>query len=154
MAFLLFDPAKDDWTPDKLVKRAPAQPVAIPTMEQEDEILAEAKRIIEGRIAKLQDQLDTLSPSIGGKPRARAILTQVALRSGYTVDDLKGPYRNENIVLARHEAYYRIRTETTLSYTAIAKIIGRDHTTIMAGVRKHAMRNNLPMPGERAKKNA
>jgi hypothetical protein len=155
MAYTLFDPAADDWTPDRLVKRAPA-PSVVPVESQktDDEIVDEARHLIEERIEELQARLNALGPGIGGRPRARAIVKQVALRYGHTVDDLIGPYRNVSIVAARCEAYYRIRTETTLSYPAIGAVMDRDHTTIMHGVRKHAKLNNLPMPGERATKNA
>lgn len=156
MAYLLFDPAADDWTPERLAKRAPEQPmVPVERTQSEEELIDEARLLIEEQITALQARVDALSRSVGGKPRAKSIIKQVALRHGHTVNDLLGRYRNVNIVLARDEACYRIRTETTLSYTAIAAVMGnRNHSTIMSAVRRHAELNNLPMPGERAKKNA
>lgn len=164
---MLFDPAADTWTPDKLVRRAPAQPVVPRALvdpnaherrrleierrkeerrQREDAILAEAQRITEERLSELQRKAQEAGRS--NKSRAANIVEQVAIEYGVTVHDINGPWRAIKLWRARQAAYYRIRTETTLSYPAIGRLIGdRDWTTVMHGVRKHALRHNLPLPG-------
>jgi chromosomal replication initiation ATPase DnaA len=172
MAYSLFDPAAPchrDWTPEKVVRRAPAQPT-VPLerldpkrqrellrlkQEQREE---EARRVdqvaIAARVSVLERELERLQKAAlasGRKDKeiAAAIVEQVALEHGVTVLDIKGPWRNVRFWRARHAAYYRLRTETSLSYPAIGRLIGgKDHTTILKGVRKHARLHGLPMPGD------
>ena len=69
---------------------------------------------------------------------ARQIVAEVALKHGLKMSDLTGPYRHKSIVKARHEAMWRVRDETNLSYPQIGRVLGnRDHTTVLHGVRKH-----------------
>jgi hypothetical protein len=70
------------------------------------------------------------------------ILREVAQEHGLTVASLIGHERSRHIVLPRHEAYYRAFTECPhVSYPEIARRIGgRDHTTILHGVRAHGAR--------------
>ena len=70
------------------------------------------------------------------------ILREVAHEHGLTVAALIGQARSRHIVVPRHEAYYRAFTECPhVSYPEIARRIGgRDHTTILHGVRAHGAR--------------
>jgi hypothetical protein len=55
-----------------------------------------------------------------------------------TYDDLFSPRRSKGPVLARHECFYRARMETTKSLPEIGLYYGgRDHTTVLSGVRKY-----------------
>jgi chromosomal replication initiator protein len=50
---------------------------------------------------------------------------------------IKGPKRDSGLVKARQIAMYVLKTDLSLSYVEIGNILGgRDHTTIMHGVRK------------------
>ncbi len=71
------------------------------------------------------------------------ILREVALEHGLTVAALIGQGRSRHIAWPRQEAYYRAFTECPhLSYPEIARRIGgRDHTTVLHGVRAHCERN-------------
>jgi hypothetical protein len=71
------------------------------------------------------------------------ILREVALEHGLTVAALIGQGRSRHIAWPRQEAYYRAFTECQhLSYPEIARRIGgRDHTTVLHGVRAHCERN-------------
>jgi hypothetical protein len=71
------------------------------------------------------------------------ILREVAQEYGLTVAALTGQGRSRHIAWPRQEAYYRAFTECPhLSYPEIARRIGgRDHTTILHGVRAHCERN-------------
>lgn len=71
------------------------------------------------------------------------ILREVAQGYGLTVAALTGQGRSRHIAWPRQEAYYRAFTECShLSYPEIARRIGgRDHTTVLHGVRAHCERN-------------
>jgi hypothetical protein len=71
------------------------------------------------------------------------ILQEVAEDYGLTIAALKGQNRSRHITKPRQEAYYRAFVECPhVSYPEIARRIGgRDHTTILHGVRAHCERN-------------
>lgn len=72
---------------------------------------------------------------------ARRILKEVSVKYGVTTVDLCSERRPPYLCTARHEVYYRLRHETTWSYPRIGAFLGgRDHATVMHGVRKHAKR--------------
>ena len=78
----------------------------------------------------------------------REIAQIVCRKHGCTISDLKSERRHKNLVQARHEAFYLARMTTIQSYPQIGRFFGgRDHSTVVHGVRKHAERNNLPLPG-------
>lgn len=71
--------------------------------------------------------------------RAERIIRQVAEEFGLTVDELKSPERTRRVAYPRFKAMYRLKTETELSLPAIGRRLGgRDHTTVLHGVRKWA----------------
>lgn len=76
-----------------------------------------------------------------------AIISEVARETGLTVAMLLGDRRSRPIVAARHLAYWRVARETGASLAAIGRAFGdRDHTTIIAGIRKHEQRHGLNSP--------
>lgn len=71
-------------------------------------------------------------------PRARAIeeiIAAVSFSFGITVEDVRGPMRTKAVAEARQCVYLVARRCTRLSYPEIAKAVGRDHTTVMSGVK-------------------
>lgn len=54
--------------------------------------------------------------------------------------DLMGHWHDQNIVRARHHAWWLIRHNTNWSLPRIGKYFGKDHTTIISGVKRHAAR--------------
>jgi hypothetical protein len=69
------------------------------------------------------------------------ITQQVAQKYGLTSGLLRGPRRQKSIVMARFEAWWRIREECPyLSYPQIGMYFNRDHSTVIHGARKHAER--------------
>jgi hypothetical protein len=70
------------------------------------------------------------------------ILREVAIEYGLTIAALTGPNRQAHITRPRQLVYYRAFTECPhVSYAEIARRIGgRDHTTILHGVRAHGAR--------------
>lgn len=81
------------------------------------------------------------APGKEPKPFSTAeILRQVAWKHHYSVAELLSPIRSKGVVLARHEAMYRLRTERLLSWGRIGNLFHRDHTTALHGYRKHLAR--------------
>lgn len=75
------------------------------------------------------------------KPRWRVILEEVAAAHSLEVKDITGRSRTRPVVLARHEAAYRLHHELKLSYPRTGWLIGnRDHTSALHGARMHARR--------------
>lgn len=70
---------------------------------------------------------------------------EIAVEMHVELDDMLGPGRMSDATRARHELYRAIR-EHDLSYPAIAKIFGVDHTTVMNGVRQARTRTTRTVP--------
>ena len=92
----------------------------------------------------LQRAVDLAAP-ITPRRFAADILADVAKKYGLTVADLKGPSRERRIAWPRQEAMWRIRESCPhISYPHIGRLLGgRDHTTIMHGVREFQKRARL-----------
>ena len=78
-----------------------------------------------------------------------AIVKQVADEHGFTVDQLCGPSPRHDLARARFDAWHRIRTEvrfrgTQPSLPQIGKWFGRDHTSILHGLRRYEQGDCLP----------
>lgn len=75
------------------------------------------------------------------KSRFTELRTDVLRRHGLSLEQLNGGQRSRAIVRARHELWYLASIQTTLSLATIAKMSGgRDHTTILAGIRAEKAR--------------
>lgn len=79
---------------------------------------------------------------------ARTIVREVAKKHGLAPAHLRGISRRAIIVRGRQEAYYRLYTECPdLSMPQIGRYLGgRDHTTVLHGIRAHAALFSLPVP--------
>ena len=55
-------------------------------------------------------------------------------RFGVKKDDIIGKKRNAEIIIARHCVAYLMRKTTKLSFKGIAKILNKDHTTVMNSI--------------------
>lgn len=73
------------------------------------------------------------------RPVAKAVIEDVSLKHGLDRRDLVGPRRFKELVVARNEAAYRLRQETSLSLPQIGRLLGgRNHATIIHGIARHA----------------
>lgn len=77
----------------------------------------------------------------------KAIATDVAERHGLTVEDLRGDERRQGVSRPRQEAMWMMRQvkwadgTNRYSYPRIGRFLGgRDHSTIIAGERRHILR--------------
>jgi len=96
-----------------------------------------------------------LSPAVKGyrvititrAVRVSDIVRSTAAAHRVRVTDILCSSRNRRIVYPRHEAMYRAAVETHASYPQIGRDLGgRDHSTVIHGIRQHAKRNGLPLP--------
>lgn len=98
----------------------------------------------EAREARIEE---VVQQAVSQREVWRTIVLEVAQKHRLTLDQLRGQRRSPEYVLARHEVCYRLYTETGMSLPAIgSKLGGRDHTTILHGIRKHCQRNRLSLP--------
>ena len=74
-------------------------------------------------------------------PKWKQIAREVGKKHGVSLNELVSHRRSRPIVVARHEAFWRCRNETSLSYPQIGRLFGgRDHTTVLWGIRQHEKR--------------
>jgi hypothetical protein len=77
-------------------------------------------------------------------PQWKRIVHETAKKHSVTFNEIVSPQRSHLIVLARHECCYRMAMETTMSLPQIGRRLGgRDHTTVLHGIRRHAAREGL-----------
>lgn len=80
----------------------------------------------------------------------KQVLDEVAAAHDITVDDIISDRRSHHVVVARHEAFWRMSVELKMAYMAIGRRCGgRDHATVRHGVLQHEKRRNLPPPASR-----
>lgn len=71
------------------------------------------------------------------------IINEVCAKHQVTKLELMSLRRAVPIVLARHEAMWRMSNETSMSLPAIGRRMGgRDHTTVLYAIRAHEARRN------------
>ena len=124
----------------------------VPILEVIAENITTNVRQLEGSIKKMlayrqlmEDDLNTDTATRAIKdilkdqnsllPSAELIINETAAFYGLEPEDIRGPNRSKNIVLARHVAMYLMRKLTKLSLAEMGKEFNnRDHTTVMSGV--------------------
>lgn len=71
----------------------------------------------------------------------KSIIAEVCEKHGIDWIEMASHRRSVPVVIARHEAMYRMRKETTMSLPAIGrKLGGKDHATVLFGIRRHEQR--------------
>jgi chromosomal replication initiation ATPase DnaA len=81
-----------------------------------------------------------------GKLPLADIIAGVAAQHGISINDIRSCRRSRRVVYARQEAMYLAYELTEASYPMIAAAVGKDHTSVLHGVRRHAERAGLPIP--------
>ena len=69
-----------------------------------------------------------------------AIIKEVADKYGVTLRDMFGHETVRYISKARHAAFYEVQNKRGLGYAAIGRVFGRDHSTVIHGIRVHKQR--------------
>lgn len=102
------------------------------------------------RIDASQARTDALNePSTPFEPvggTLKQIMTAIARHREVSPDEIKGRSRKSDIVRVRHEVFYWTRMKTKLSYPQIGMKLNRDHSSVLWGAHKFALRNGLPPP--------
>lgn len=71
----------------------------------------------------------------------REILDLISDTYGFSIEELKGPRRTKGVVTARQHAMWLMAQQPHLSLPQIGRFLGgRDHTTVLWGVRRHQER--------------
>lgn len=78
---------------------------------------------------------ETIDSDQPEKPTGKEVALRVCKAHGITMDELCSDQRHKKLVLARHEAMLAMSEETALSVTQIGRILNRDHTSVLHGVR-------------------
>lgn len=74
-------------------------------------------------------------------PGWKRITAAVCAMHGVTIPEVMGQSRNRQVVACRHEIFYRLSKESGFSLPQIgSRFGGRDHTTVLHGIRKHQER--------------
>lgn len=76
---------------------------------------------------------------IHGRATVRTIIADVAQVSGIAPSSITGPCRAVEFVRARDVVCY-IASREGMSYSQIGRVLNRDHTTVMAAVRRERAR--------------
>lgn len=70
-----------------------------------------------------------------------AVLTAVAIKHGLTLSEIMGKDRRHHVAHARQEAFWVLKqTYPEMSLPAIGRMFGKDHTTVLHGIRQHEKR--------------
>lgn len=120
--------------------------------EAAEDVRRQAAELEERRIEKVRrnrERRETLRrAAIENKRRmGRDIVREVAEEHGLTAIDMRSGSRVRRLAHVRQAAMYRLMVETELSFVQAGMLLGgRDHTTILHGVRAHCRRHGLPLP--------
>jgi chromosomal replication initiation ATPase DnaA len=74
------------------------------------------------------------------------ILSRVATKHGLEMSDLFARSRSLAVTDARSEYFFLALNETPASSVEIGRSIAKDHTTVLYGAARHAMKHGLPIP--------
>jgi chromosomal replication initiator protein len=74
-------------------------------------------------------------PSSGGTLDSATVLTAVTRYYGVKLEDLKGKARHKQIVVPRQIAMYLLYEDARLSTPEVGRLLNRDHTTVLHGLK-------------------
>lgn len=70
----------------------------------------------------------------------RRAVEEVAAKHAVPMRELTGPAKHRSLAYIRQEAMWSARQTTGASFPEIGRVLNRDHTTVIHGVRAHAAR--------------
>ena len=73
----------------------------------------------------------------------KQVATEVAKAHGLTFHELVSERRHKKYIKARHEAMHMMYDETSLSMVQIGKILNRDHTSVLHGIKAYKNKTEL-----------
>lgn len=99
--------------------------------------MSDAHRLIEGGF---NSEAIKVKDPFALKRAVRQLVADIALIYGLTADDIFSQRRTRTISAARHHVMFEIAQRTEWSLSQIGRFLGRDHTTVLHGVRLHKER--------------
>jgi hypothetical protein len=66
------------------------------------------------------------------------MLDEICAEHNVSAEEVCGTRRHKQISAARQHLWSLVREEQGLSFPAIGRLFGRNHTTVMAGIQRHA----------------
>ena len=97
-----------------------------------------ALSFLSGRAITMEVAKECISELLGGAEPVNVtvdkIFTAIFKKYGISKEEITGPKRNKEIAMARHISIFLIRDITEMSLPNIAKIYGRDHSTILSSI--------------------
>lgn len=85
------------------------------------------------------------------RPSWRIIAQEVSEKHNIPLKELQGNRRFKRLSVARREIFWRLRHEKGMSLLDIARKMGKDHTSVLHGLRVYARNHQLqPATGEEA----
>lgn len=118
-------------TPRAARKRSGPSPGAV-----ERSMLAKRIAALEARLKRLEDG-EGAGDGPGATPQVRRVLNEVSAETGVPVRAITGPSRTPEVVAAREKASVRLHA-LGMSFAAIGRVLRKDHTTVLAHIRKAA----------------
>lgn len=116
--------------------RSPKPPVLLPVQAKREM----PKPVSESRADKYRPIIKSISYVVEENSpfHWRQIIDEVCKKHDISKGNMMSRRRRQDLVAARFEAYYRLSEETTLSLPQIGRLMGgRDHTTVLYGIRIH-----------------
>jgi chromosomal replication initiator protein len=104
-------------------------------------LLAHARHLKQPVTVELAAQAlhDLVAPGPSGRgTTSAAVLTAVSRYFDVKIDDIKGKARHKQIVVPRQIAMYVLREDAHLSTPEVGRILNRDHTTVLHGLKQVA----------------
>jgi len=132
-------------------QRAPRRLVSIPSPYRQIYLEPIGPQMPE-RIKKAREDIaKEQSRSLLHRNHTREILLEVCAEFDVSLFDILSPRRDAPTTRARMKAYYRLKNETTWSLPQIGRLMRKDHTSVLHGVRRFKLESvhthlRLPRP--------
>lgn len=114
------------------------EPPAMPVSPfQEPELPPETIKLM----AERKQQVEKVRATLAAMAPWRRVVDEVAAKHELRPSDITGKSRTRPVIIARHEACYRMVVQCKMALAEAGKRITVDHTTVLHGVRQHIKRN-------------
>ena len=118
--------------------RQGAAPVSTPRLNIRSIIVVPPEPVIEPTPRREVTPVRALEMPGSNPFEWRHIVHEICLKHNVTFGEITGHRRTRRIATARHEAFYRLSKDTTMSLPQIGRYFsGKDHSTVAYGIRKH-----------------
>lgn len=104
------------------------------------QVLHKLQRDLRRALVRISDLERTAREKENMDPTGPEIIAEVCDHHGVAVKELLSCRRDAFLVRAREEACWRLRDETAMTYPAIGRLLNRDHTSVIAAVRRYQRR--------------